>query len=150
MVVVETPSEGKPSMGKSIQKLSSVARVGLDLAKKVFQIHAVDAKARSWWCASSRAAGSPRFLRASAMCGGPITSSTGGATAARRRFILPPAACLNRSAYPQMGIAVRPGGHPRVRTRIEEVDSIEVICATAPRGLPDPGDLLLSRSRENS
>src|SRR6516225_9053386 len=30
-------------MGKSIQKLSSVTRVGLDLAKKVFQVHAVDA-----------------------------------------------------------------------------------------------------------
>jgi transposase len=43
MVVVETPSEGKPSMGKSIQKLCSVTRVGLDLAKKVFQVHAVDA-----------------------------------------------------------------------------------------------------------
>ena len=42
MVVVETPSEGKPSMGKSIQKLSSVTRVGLDLAKRVFQVHAVD------------------------------------------------------------------------------------------------------------
>jgi hypothetical protein len=43
MAVVETPSEGKPSMGKSIQKLSSITRVGLDLAKKVFQVHAVDA-----------------------------------------------------------------------------------------------------------
>src|SRR5271169_3783291 len=43
MVVVETPSEGKPSMGKSIQKLSSVTRVRLDLAKRVFQVHAVDA-----------------------------------------------------------------------------------------------------------
>ncbi len=31
-------------MGKSIQKLTSVTRVGLDLAKKVFQVHAVDAK----------------------------------------------------------------------------------------------------------
>jgi len=30
-------------MGKSIRKLSSVTRVGLDLAKKVFQVHAVDA-----------------------------------------------------------------------------------------------------------
>ena len=30
-------------MGKSIQKLSSVTRLGLDQAKKVFQIHAVDA-----------------------------------------------------------------------------------------------------------
>ena len=30
-------------MGKSIQKLSSVTRLGLDLAKKVFQVHAVDA-----------------------------------------------------------------------------------------------------------
>jgi transposase len=44
MVVVINPSEGKPSRGKSITKLSSVTRVGLDLAKNVFQIHAVDAK----------------------------------------------------------------------------------------------------------
>jgi hypothetical protein len=44
MVVGETPSEGKPSMGKSITDLSSVTCVGLDLAKKVFQVHAVDAK----------------------------------------------------------------------------------------------------------
>ena len=32
-------------MGKSIQKLSSVTRVGLDLAKKVFQVHAVGVNA---------------------------------------------------------------------------------------------------------
>src|ERR1700684_4085513 len=44
MVVVINPSEGKPSMGKSIRNLSTVARVGLDLAKRVFQVHAVDAK----------------------------------------------------------------------------------------------------------
>jgi transposase len=31
-------------MGKSISNLSSVTRVGLDLAKNVFQVHAVDAK----------------------------------------------------------------------------------------------------------
>ena len=43
MVVVETPSEGKPSMGKSIRNLSTVTRVGLDLAKNAFQVHAVDA-----------------------------------------------------------------------------------------------------------
>jgi transposase len=30
-------------MGESIQKLSSVTRIGLDLAKKVFQVHVVDA-----------------------------------------------------------------------------------------------------------
>jgi hypothetical protein len=30
-------------MGKSIQKLSPVTRLGLDLAKKFFQVHAVDA-----------------------------------------------------------------------------------------------------------
>ena len=30
-------------MGKSIRRLSSVTRVGLDLAKKVFQVHAIDA-----------------------------------------------------------------------------------------------------------
>jgi len=31
-------------MGKSISELSSVTRVGLDLAKNAFQVHAVDAK----------------------------------------------------------------------------------------------------------
>ena len=31
-------------MGKSITDLSSVTRVGLDLAKSVFQVHAVDAE----------------------------------------------------------------------------------------------------------
>ena len=35
MVVVKTPSEGKPSMGKSSRNLSTVTRVGLDLAKGV-------------------------------------------------------------------------------------------------------------------
>jgi transposase len=44
MVVVTNPSEGKPSMGKSIRNIAAVTRVGLDLAKKVFQVHAVDAK----------------------------------------------------------------------------------------------------------
>src|SRR5271157_3903173 len=44
MVVVINPSEGKPSMGKSIRNLAAVTRVGLDLAKRVFQVHAVDAR----------------------------------------------------------------------------------------------------------
>src|SRR5271168_2897792 len=44
MVVVKTPSEGKPSVGKSIRNMSTVTRVGLDLAKRVFQVHAVGAK----------------------------------------------------------------------------------------------------------
>src|ERR1700729_4386629 len=43
MVVVINPSEGKPSMGKSIRNLTAVTRVGLDLAKNAFQVHAVDA-----------------------------------------------------------------------------------------------------------
>jgi hypothetical protein len=37
------PIRREPSVGKSIRKLSSVPRVWLDLAKKVFQVHAVDA-----------------------------------------------------------------------------------------------------------
>jgi transposase len=37
-------SEGKPSMGKSIRNFAAVTRVGLDLAKTAFQVHAVDAK----------------------------------------------------------------------------------------------------------
>jgi hypothetical protein len=41
---LSNPSKGKPSMGKSIRNLSTVTRVGLDLAKRVFQVHAVDAK----------------------------------------------------------------------------------------------------------
>src|ERR1700684_2628189 len=44
MVVVINPSEGKPSMGKSIRNLTAVTRVGLDLAKNAFQVHAVEAK----------------------------------------------------------------------------------------------------------
>jgi transposase len=44
MVVVATPSERKAVHGKSIRNLSTVTRVGLDLAKRVFQVHAVDAK----------------------------------------------------------------------------------------------------------
>jgi hypothetical protein len=37
------PSGREPSVGKSIIDISSVTRVGLDLAKRVFRIHAVDA-----------------------------------------------------------------------------------------------------------
>jgi len=44
MVVVTNPSEGKPSMGKSITELLFVPRVGLDLAKNAFQVHGVDAR----------------------------------------------------------------------------------------------------------
>src|ERR1022692_3986583 len=46
MVVIEQPSEGAPSMGKSITDLSSVTTVGLDLAKHAFQVHGVDASGR--------------------------------------------------------------------------------------------------------
>src|SRR6202521_3761039 len=46
MVVVDQPSEGAPSMGKSITDLSSVTTVGLDLAKHVFQVHGIDASGR--------------------------------------------------------------------------------------------------------
>jgi hypothetical protein len=46
MVVVINPSEWKPSMGKSTTELSSVTRIGLDLAKKAFQVHGVKAKSR--------------------------------------------------------------------------------------------------------
>src|ERR1700732_4967229 len=46
MVVVEQPSEGAPSMGKSITDLSSVTTVVLELAKHVFQVHGIDASGR--------------------------------------------------------------------------------------------------------
>src|SRR5260370_31145851 len=36
--------KGKPSMGKCTTGFSSVTRVGLDLAKNVFQVHGVDGK----------------------------------------------------------------------------------------------------------
>jgi transposase len=38
------PSNAEPSTGKSINNPSSVTQVGLDLAKKVFQVHAIDAQ----------------------------------------------------------------------------------------------------------
>jgi hypothetical protein len=41
MVVVINPSEGKPSMGKSIRNFAAVTRVGLDPAKNAFQLHGV-------------------------------------------------------------------------------------------------------------
>jgi hypothetical protein len=44
MVVVMTPSEGKPSMGKAAENLTQVTRIGLDLAKTVFQVHGVGAE----------------------------------------------------------------------------------------------------------
>ncbi len=37
-------SQGKPSVAKSITSLSSVTRVGLVLAKNIFQVHPVDAR----------------------------------------------------------------------------------------------------------
>jgi transposase len=36
--------KGKPSTGKSSETLKTVTGVGVDLAKKVLQVHAVDAK----------------------------------------------------------------------------------------------------------
>ena len=35
---------GKPSIGKSNRNFATVTRVGVDLEKKVFQVHAIDAK----------------------------------------------------------------------------------------------------------
>jgi hypothetical protein len=46
MVVIEQPSEGAPSVGKSITNLCSVTTVGLDLAKHAFQVHGVDTSGR--------------------------------------------------------------------------------------------------------
>src|SRR5271154_1585066 len=71
MVVVKTPSEGKPSMGKSIRNFATVTRVGLDLAKRVFQVHAVDAKREIVVRAQAHARPAhPVFRRAAAVCGG--------------------------------------------------------------------------------
>jgi len=47
MVVVINPSEGKPSMAKSTEKLARVMRIGLDLAKTRFRFTASTRKARS-------------------------------------------------------------------------------------------------------
>ncbi len=63
MVVVETPSEGKPSMGKSIRNFAAVTRVGLDLAKNAFQVHAVDAKGEIVVCAQADAGPARSLLR---------------------------------------------------------------------------------------
>src|ERR1700677_3268806 len=46
MVVVETTSGGATAVGRPIINFSSVAAVGLDLAKHVFQVHGVDALGR--------------------------------------------------------------------------------------------------------
>jgi transposase len=44
--VSDRRADGAPSMGKSITDLSSVTTVGLDLAKHVFQVHAIGAFGR--------------------------------------------------------------------------------------------------------
>jgi transposase len=46
MVDVINPSDGKPSISKSIRNFATVTGVGLDLAKRVFQVHAVDANGK--------------------------------------------------------------------------------------------------------
>jgi transposase len=46
VVFVETTIEGAPSMGKVTADLSAVTTVGLDIAKHVFFVHAVDAAGR--------------------------------------------------------------------------------------------------------
>ena len=76
-------------MGKSITELSSVTRVGLDLAKNVFQVHAVDAKGESSSRARLRAAGSSQFFaKLAAVRGGDggllVGASLGAAIAGAR------------------------------------------------------------------
>jgi hypothetical protein len=44
MVLSKQHLEGEPSMAKATGNLAGVTRVGLDLAKTVFQIHGVDAQ----------------------------------------------------------------------------------------------------------
>jgi transposase len=68
MGVVETSSEGKPSMGKSIENLKSVTRVGFDLAKNVFQVHGVDGKGEAVIGRKLRRAGVLGFFGKLAPC----------------------------------------------------------------------------------
>jgi transposase len=63
--------KGSRRLRKSIENLTSVTRVGLDLAKRVFQVHAVDAMGEI--VAARKLASRPArrlFLRASAVSGG--------------------------------------------------------------------------------
>jgi hypothetical protein len=63
--------KGSRRLRKSIENLTSVTRVGLDLAKRVFQVHAVDATGEI--VAARKLAARPArrlFLRASAVSGG--------------------------------------------------------------------------------
>lgn len=46
MAAVEHSSKGAPSMEKTNTDLNAVATIGLDLAKHVFQVHAIDAAGR--------------------------------------------------------------------------------------------------------
>ena len=62
MECVTNPFEGKPSIGKSITKLSSATRVGLDLAKNVFQVHGVDAEGEVVIVRKVRRAAAPPFF----------------------------------------------------------------------------------------
>src|ERR1700722_2193238 len=89
----QNPSEGKPSMGRSIRNLSTVTRVGLDLAKRVFQVHAVEAKGeivvarkltpgqRRW-----KAVGGDRVHQCTFCGGGPTEAVVGCQTAMLQSF----------------------------------------------------------------
>jgi hypothetical protein len=46
MALSKTTIEGAPSMSKAATELSSVTTVGLDIAKPVFSVHALDAVGR--------------------------------------------------------------------------------------------------------
>ena len=103
MVVVNTPSEGKPSMGKSIGNLTAVTRVGLDLAKNVFQVHAVDAKGEVVVARKLTRGRLVGFLRRAAavrggdggvLVGAPLGAAIAGARA--RGEADPAGACENR------------------------------------------------------
>src|SRR5271155_5481205 len=99
MVVVETTSEGATSVGKSIIDLSSVATVGLDLAKHVFQVHGVDASGR---VVVAKAIRRTKLLEFFASLPGCLVGleACGSAQGASRRWAI--GTCANCSSWARM------------------------------------------------
>ena len=135
-------------MGKSIRNLTAVTRVGLDLAKNAFQVHAVDAKGD---VVVARKLGRGRlvafFCRASAL--------------SWSRWRRAPRPIIGGGSWPRSGIEVRliPPAHvkPYVRRNKNDAADAAAICEAAGRpgqrfvpvrSIDNQAELMRHRARE--
>ena len=147
-------------MGKSIRNLTAVTRVGLDLAKKVFQVHAVDAKGEVVVARKVDARPARRLLRrVGAVRGGDggllLGPSLGAAIAgARARGEADPAgACEARMSSAQQERRGRRGGDLRGGIAIRNGSRPAILCRpgqrfVSVRSIDNQAELMRHRARE--